>query len=257
MTYELSGISLGYKDKIVLKDINLNITKGEICIMIGANGCGKSTLLKSMARILQPWTGTVHLNEKDIHSSSTKEIARLLSFMPQSPFAPDDLTVFNLVKQGRYPYQNIFHQWTEEDERIVQSALAITELSDIAQKAFGQLSGGQKQRVWIAMILAQDTDVILLDEPTNHLDIKYRIEILDLLKKLNRDEGRTIILVLHDINLACRYAHNLIALKDGDIFASGKPEDIVKEDLISQVFGIQSKIVPCPVFHSPLCIPYH
>lgn len=256
MNFSAENLTLGYGDYIVLKDINVTIPKNKITILVGSNGCGKSTLLKTMSRLLKPFEGKVVLGEEDIFSKPNKEVAKKLSILTQSPTAPSDLTVFNLVKQGRYPYQSWFNQWSKEDEKIVEYALEKTGISDIKDKKLSDLSGGQKQRAWIAMTLAQQTDIILLDEPTNHLDIKYKIEVLDLLKELNEKENRTIVIVLHDINLACRYADHIIAIKDGKVYGEGKPEEIISEDLIKEVFQINSKIVPCPVFNTPMCITF-
>lgn len=249
-------LTLGYGNYIVLKDINVVIPKNKITILIGSNGCGKSTLLKTMARLLKPINGQVLLWDNNIQTQSNKEIAKKLSILTQSPSAPSDLTVFNVVKQGRYPYQSFFSQWTKEDEKIVDYALEKTGLVEIKHKKLSDLSGGQRQRVWIAMTLAQQTDIILLDEPTNHLDLKYKIEVLDLLKDLNLKENRTIVIVLHDINLACRYADHIIAVKDGKVFDEGCPEDIINETLIKEVFDINSKVINCPVFNTPMCITF-
>lgn len=256
MNFSAENLTLGYGDYIVLKDINVTIPKNKITILVGSNGCGKSTLLKTMSRLLKPFAGKVVLGDEDIFSKPNKEVAKKLSILTQSPTAPSDLTVFNLVKQGRYPYQSWFNQWSKEDEKIVEYALEKTGISDIKDKKLSDLSGGQKQRAWIAMTLAQQTDIILLDEPTNHLDIKYKIEVLDLLKELNEKENRTIVIVLHDINLACRYADHIIAIKDGKVYGEGKPEEIISEALIKEVFQINSKIVPCPVFNTPMCITF-
>lgn len=256
MNLSTEKLTLGYGNYIVLKDINVIIPKNKITILIGSNGCGKSTLLKTMARLLKPIDGQVLLGDNNILSQSNKEIARKLSILTQSPSAPSDLTVFNVVKQGRYPYQSFFSQWTKEDEKIVDYALEKTGLSEIKHKKLSDLSGGQRQRVWIAMTLAQQTDIILLDEPTNHLDLKYKIEVLDLLKDLNLKENRTIVIVLHDINLACRYADHIIAVKDGKVFDEGCPEDIINETLIKEVFDINSKVINCPVFNTPMCITF-
>ena len=256
MSLESRNLTLGYKGNIILKDINVTIPKGKITILLGSNGCGKSTLLKSMARLLKPIKGEVILNGDDVFTSSSKKIAKELSILPQSPTAPDDLTIFNLVKQGRYPYQTWLNQWSKEDEVAVDNALKNTGIYDIKNKKISDLSGGQKQRAWIALTLAQETNIILLDEPTNHLDIKYKIEVLDLLKDLNKNSNRTIIMVLHDINLACRYADHIVAIKDGQVYNEGSPDKIITERLIKDVFDIDSKIFPCPIFNTPTCITY-
>jgi iron complex transport system ATP-binding protein len=256
MNITTNNLTLGYGDFIVLKDINITIPKNKVTILVGSNGCGKSTLLKTMARLLKPMSGKVVLGDMNIFQRPSKEIAKELAILTQSPDAPSDLTVFNLVKQGRYPYQSWFNQWSKEDENIIEYALEKTGLSDIRDKKLSELSGGQKQRVWIAMTLAQQTDIILLDEPTNHLDIKYKIEVLDLLKHLNQHENRTIVIVLHDINLACRYADHIIAIKDGKVYAEGNPKQVITENLINDVFDINAKIIECPLFKTPLCITY-
>jgi iron complex transport system ATP-binding protein len=256
VSFKTDNLTLGYGEYIVLKDINLSIPKNKITILVGSNGCGKSTLLRTMARLLKPISGSVLLEEDDIIRKSTKEVAKKLSILTQSPTAPGDLTVFNLVKQGRYPYQSWLNQWSKEDEKIVNYALERTGLMEIRDKRISDLSGGQKQRVWIAMTLAQQTEIILLDEPTNHLDIKYKIEVLDLLKRLNEEEKRTIVIVLHDINLACRYADHIIAIKDGEVYGQGAPEQLVTEDFIRNVFDIEAKVMLCPVFNTPMCIVY-
>lgn len=256
MSISADNLTLAYGDYIVLKDINVTIPKNKITILVGSNGCGKSTLLKTMARLLKPAQGKVFLGDSNIFEKSSKEISKELAILTQSPTAPDDLTIFNLVKQGRYPYQTWFKQWSKEDEQIVDYALKKTGLMEIKHKRISDLSGGQKQRVWIAMTLAQETDIILLDEPTNHLDIKYKIEVLDLLKELNVQERRTIVIVLHDINLACRYADNIIALKDGKVYGEGSPKEIITEKLIKDVFSINSMIMECPLFKTPMCITY-
>lgn len=256
MSISTKNLTLAYDDYIVLKDINVTIPKNKITILVGSNGCGKSTLLKTISRLAKPQSGQVLLDDINIFEKSSNEIAKKLAILTQSPSAPSDLTVFNLVKQGRYPYQSFFSQWSKEDEKIVDYALEKTGLSDIKYKKISDLSGGQKQRVWIAMTLAQQTDTILLDEPTNHLDIKYKIEVLDLLKELNKKEQRTIVIVLHDINLACRYADHIIAIKDGKVYDEGDPKKVINEKLIKDVFGINSKIIECPLFRTPMCITY-
>lgn len=256
MSISTKNLTLAYDDYIVLKDINVTIPKNKITILVGSNGCGKSTLLKTISRLAKPQSGQVLLDDINIFEKSSNEIAKKLAILTQAPSAPSDLTVFNLVKQGRYPYQSFFSQWSKEDEKIVDYALEKTGLSDIKHKRISDLSGGQKQRVWIAMTLAQQTDIILLDEPTNHLDIKYKIEVLDLLKELNKKEQRTIVIVLHDINLACRYADHIIAIKDGKVYDEGDPKKVISEKLIKDVFGINSKIIECPLFKTPMCITY-
>ncbi len=249
-------LTLSYGDTIIIKELNLTIPKGEITIFIGGNGCGKSTLLRSIARLLKPEEGMVLLDGKNIAKLPTKEVAKKLSILPQAPDSPEGLSVLQLVKQGRYPYQNWVKQWTKEDEWHVMNALASTSLIEFKDKAIDELSGGQRQRAWIAMTLAQNTDIILLDEPTTYLDMAHQIDILDLLYDLNEKEKRTIVMVLHDINLACRYAHNLVAIRNQQIIAQGKPNDIVNAKLVQQVFDMQCVVTVDPIVGTPLCIPY-
>ena len=250
------NLTLSYDQKIILKDINVEIPKGKITVLIGANGSGKSTLLKSMSRLLSPKEGHVYLNSKDIHSMHAKELAKSLSFLPQSASAPGDLSIYDLVKQGRYPYHGLMSTWTEADKKIVDSSLEKMGLLEIKNEKLDNLSGGQKQRAWIALSLVQDTDIILLDEPTNHLDIKYQLEILELLKFLNKTSERTIVLVLHDINHALKYGDNIIALLHGNIYVQGDKNEIVNEALINTIFDINCKLISSPVESSLLCIPY-
>lgn len=250
------NLSLGYGDTLIIDDLNLEIPKGEITVFIGANGCGKSTLLRSVARLLKPKTGGIMLNGKDITKMATKDVAKKLAILPQSPVSPEGLTVYQLVKQGRYPYQSWLKQWSKEDEKMVQRAIEATRLTELKDRPVVELSGGQKQRAWIAMTLAQNTDVILLDEPTTYLDMTHQIEILDLLFELNEKENRTIVMVLHDLNLACRYAHNLVAIKDGTVYTQGKPEHVISCETVKQVFDMECQISTDPIFGTPFCIPY-
>jgi iron complex transport system ATP-binding protein len=249
-------LTLSYGDSIIIKELDIEIPKGEITVFIGGNGCGKSTLLRSIARLLKPQAGSILLEGEAISKLSTKEIARKMAILPQSPAAPEGLTVLQLVKQGRYPYQSWLKQWSVEDEEKVTNALAATGIDHLKDRTVDSLSGGQRQRAWIAMTLAQDTDIILLDEPTTYLDMTHQIEILDLLYELNEKEGRTILMVLHDLNLACRYAHNIVAIKDQKIFAQGKPEVVINCGLVKNVFGMECEVTVDPLFGTPLCIPY-
>jgi iron complex transport system ATP-binding protein len=253
---ETKNLTLSYGDTIIIDELDLKIPKGEITVFIGGNGCGKSTLLRSIARLLKPKAGAVLLEGNAIARMSTKDVAKQMAILPQSPVAPEGLTVLQLVKQGRYPYQTWLKQWTEEDEKKVNNALAATGIENLKDRPVDSLSGGQRQRAWIAMTLAQDTDIILLDEPTTYLDMTHQIEILDLLFELNEKEKRTIVMVLHDLNLACRYAHNLVAIKEGKIFAQGKPEYVINSHLVKKVFGMECEITIDPLFGTPLCIPY-
>nr|WP_309248925.1 ABC transporter ATP-binding protein [Paenibacillus sp. MZ04-78.2] len=254
-TLETKELHLTYGGKSVIEGLNLSIPKGKITVFIGANGCGKSTLLRSMARLLKPAKGEIILDGKQIAGIPTKDIAKRLSILPQGPIAPEGLTVFQLVKQGRYPYQHWLKQWSEDDERYVQDALRVTKTAELADMAVDALSGGQRQRAWIAMTLAQGTQTILLDEPTTYLDMAHQVDILDLLFELNEKEQRTIVMVLHDLNLACRYAHHLIAVKDKTVYAQGKPEDVINSELVRHVFGMECEVLSDPFFSTPLCIP--
>ncbi|MEK5135503.1 ABC transporter ATP-binding protein [Bacillus sp. FSL W8-0645] len=250
------GLSLGYGETMIIDELNVSIPKGEITVFIGSNGCGKSTLLRSLARLMKPMGGSVLLEGHSIAKLPTKEVAKQLAILPQGPEAPEGLTVHQLVKQGRYPYQNWLKQWSKQDEEAVNRALKSTKMEDLADRTVDSLSGGQRQRAWIAMTLAQETDIILLDEPTTYLDMTHQIEILDLLFDLNEKEQRTIVMVLHDLNLACRYAHHLVAIKDKTIFAEGRPETVINCDLVKNVFDMNCQVTTDPLFGTPLCIPH-
>lgn len=252
---ETKNLSLAYdKDKII-DNLNLEIPEGEITIFIGGNGSGKSTLLNSMARLLKPVEGSVELKGEDINQLSTKEVAKKLAFLPQSSTIPEGITVRKLVEQGRYPYQKWYQTSSSEDQKIVEKVLKDTGLLELADRDLSSLSGGQRQRAWLAMVLAQDTEIILLDEPTTYLDLSHQVDLLDLLYELNQKDQRTIIMVLHDLNLACRYADHIVAVKDKGVFAQGKPEEVIDEEVIKEVFDLNCQIVSDPVFGTPLCIP--
>lgn len=247
-------LALAYDGANVIHDLNVTIPAKQITALVGPNGCGKSTLLRGLSRLLKPRTGAVFLDGKAIHQIPTKQLATQIGVLPQSPVAPDGLTVHELVSQGRYPHQSWFQQWSEEDEHITNEALRITNMADLAERPLDTLSGGQRQRAWIAMALAQETDILLLDEPTTFLDLAYQIEVLDLLRELN-EEGRTIVMVLHDLNQACRYADYLVAMRDGTIMAEGLPKDVMTEATVLKVFGLESRIVLDPITETPMCIP--
>ncbi|QDX32009.1 ABC transporter ATP-binding protein [Dickeya poaceiphila] len=250
------ALTLGYANQTIIDNLDIQLPKGRVSVLIGSNGCGKSTLLKSFARLLKPLSGTVILNGEDIHRKSTAEVARELAILPQMPDAPEGITVKQLVSLGRYPYQNWLQQWSQEDERMVNLALVQTGTDMLADRPVDALSGGQRQRVWIAMTLAQDTEVVLLDEPTTFLDLAHQIEVLDLLRELNRQHGKTIIMVLHDLNLACRYADHMVAVHNRTAFAQGSPASILDEALVKTVFNLDCRIISDPFFHTPLCIPF-
>ncbi|WP_308637185.1 ABC transporter ATP-binding protein [Paenibacillus silvisoli] len=253
---EANQLTLSYGKKPIFSNLGLAIPDGKITVFIGSNGCGKSTLLRSLARLMKPQEGSIVLDGSDIAKLSSKEVAKRLAILPQGPTAPEGLTVLQLVKQGRYPYQSFLQQWSAEDERMVKKALQATHMEEFSSRTVDSLSGGQRQRAWIAMTLAQNTGTILLDEPTTYLDMTHQIEILDLLFHLNEQESRTIVMVLHDINLACRYAHHIVAVKEGQIYAEGAPEQIVGEKLIRDVFQMECQIANDPIFGTPMCIPY-
>ncbi|WP_201714196.1 ABC transporter ATP-binding protein [Rossellomorea arthrocnemi] len=253
---QTKDLTLSYGERTIIDELNIDIPQGEISVFIGGNGCGKSTLLRSIARLLKPKQGSVLLDGEAISRLSTKEVARKMAILPQSPTAPEGLTVLQLVKQGRYPHQTWLKQWSKEDEEIVQDALKATKMEELQHRKVDELSGGQRQRAWIALTLAQDTDIILLDEPTTYLDMTHQIEILDLLFELNEKEQRTIVMVLHDLNLACRYAHNIVAIRDKQIYAQGKPEEVISCELVKNVFDMDCQVSRDPLFGTPLCIPF-
>ena len=251
-----NDLSIGYTDNLLFENLNLSIPRGEISVFVGSNGCGKSTLLRSIARLLKPQEGSILLEGKEVHSMSSREVAKKMGILPQSPVSPEGLTVHDLVKQGRYPHQSWLKRWTEEDTEKVEAAMKATRVDQFRDKPVDELSGGQRQRAWIAMTLAQDTEIILLDEPTTYLDMTHQIEILDLLFELNETQGRTIIMVLHDLNLASRYAHNIIAIKDGEVFGQGTPENVINCDLVRSVFGMECQVSKDPLFGTPHCVPF-
>ncbi|MBK3542560.1 ABC transporter ATP-binding protein [Streptomyces sp. MBT60] len=249
------GLTLGYGDRTVVDSLDLAVPPGRITVIVGANACGKSTLLRSMSRLLAPRAGRVVLDGKEVHRLPAKELARTLGLLPQSPVAPEGITVSDLVGRGRHPHQGIFSRWNEKDDAAVAAALEATHTEPLAERAVDELSGGQRQRVWIAMALAQQTDLLLLDEPTTFLDASHQIEVLDLLTDLNRSRGTTIVMVLHDLNLAARYADHLIALADGSLHASGTPAEVLTEETVRAVFDLDSRIIDDPVSGRPLMLP--
>lgn len=249
-------LTLGYQRQVIIDALDLQLPAGKVSVLIGSNGCGKSTLLKSLARLLKPQQGSVILNGVDIQRRSTASVARELAILPQMPSAPEGISVRQLVALGRYPYQNWMQQWSAEDEAMVERALLQTGVQALADRPVDALSGGQRQRVWIAMTLAQDTDILLLDEPTTFLDLAHQIDVLDLLRDLNRQANKTIVMVLHDLNLACRYADHMVAVHQRTAFAQGRPADILSEEVVKEVFGLNCRIITDPFFGTPLCIPF-
>ena len=248
-------LTLSYGDRTIVERLDLVIPPGRITAIVGANGCGKSTLLRALARLISPREGHVVLDGKALHGRPTKEIARTLGLLPQSPIAPEGIAVADLVGRGRHPHQKLLARWSAHDYEAVAGALAATGIEDLADRSVDELSGGQRQRAWIAMALAQETDILLLDEPTTFLDVAHQVEVLDLLTDLNRERGTTIVMVLHDMNLAARYADHLFALRDGRIVASGAPGDVMTSDLIRDVFDLDALVVPDPVSGSPIVLP--
>lgn len=252
---EAQNLSLAYENTSIIRNLNITIPAQKTTVLVGANGCGKSTLLRGLARLLKPKVGKVYLDGKAISQLKAKTLAKKLGMLPQSPIAPEGLTVRDLVAMGRYPYQSWLQQWSIEDEAKVAEALEITTTTELADRPLDSLSGGQKQRAWIAMILAQDTDILLLDEPTTFLDLSHQVELLDLLDELQENKGKTIVMVLHDLNLACRYGDFLVAVQQGKVYAMGTPERVMTEEMLRDVFNLESRIVLDPLANTPMCIP--
>ena len=249
------GVVLGYRDRVVVDVVDVAISPGQVTVVVGANASGKSTLLRGLARLLPPRGGTVLLDGRDVHRLPTREVALRLGLLPQSPLAPEGLTAGDLVARGRSPHQRWWQQWSAEDERAVQEAMAATSTAELANRPVDELSGGQRQRVWLAMALAQETEVLLLDEPTTFLDLAHQVEVLELVAELNATRGRTVVMVLHDLNHAARYASHVLAMKDGTVVAAGPPEQVVTQELVRDVFGLDCVVVPCPVSGRPLVVP--
>jgi iron complex transport system ATP-binding protein len=248
-------LSVGYGNRLVIEELDLELPAGAFTVIIGPNACGKSTLLRTMARLLAPRGGAALIDGADLHAQPTRELARRISVLPQSPVTPEGVTVADLVARGRQPYQRWFRQWSTQDSAAVERALALTGLADLRDQSVEALSGGQRQRVWIAMTLAQDTDALLLDEPTTYLDLAHQVEVLDLLRRLNRDGGRTVIAVLHDLNQACRYADHLVVMKAGRVVDQGPPDKVMSAECLADVFGLGGVVVPCPVTGAPMVVP--
>jgi iron complex transport system ATP-binding protein len=254
-TLSAEALTLAYDERTVVDKLSLELPAGKVTVIVGANACGKSTLLRGLARLLKPVTGSVILNGTDIHAQSTKAVARVLGLLPQTPVAPDGISVADLVGRGRYPHQGWFRQWTPEDDDAVTAALEATDTLALADRNVDELSGGQRQRAWIAMALAQQTGILLLDEPTTFLDVTHQVEVLDLITDLNRRSGTTVVMVLHDLNLAARYADHLVAMRDGRIVAQGPPSDVVTEQTVSGVFNLECRVIEDPVSHTPMVVP--
>ncbi|TYB39540.1 ABC transporter ATP-binding protein [Micromonospora sp. AP08] len=249
------ALTLGYDRRTVAEDLTVAVPDGSFTVIIGPNACGKSTLLRALARLLRPARGTVLLDGADIHRRPARQVARTLGLLPQSAVAPDGLTVSELVSRGRYPHQGLLRQWSREDERVVDRAMADTGVAELADRPVDELSGGQRQRVWIAMALAQQTPLLLLDEPTTYLDIAHQVEVLDLCARLHEEQGRTLVAVLHDLHQAARYATHLVAMRDGRVVAAGDPRRIVTTELVEEVFGLPCRIIEDPETGTPLVLP--
>ncbi|WYY09632.1 ABC transporter ATP-binding protein [Gordonia hydrophobica] len=248
-------LSVGYDGTTIIADLDVELPTGRVTTIVGPNGCGKSTLLRTLSRLLTPSTGRVLLDGADIADSKPKHVARTLGLLPQNPVAPDGLTVSDLVSRGRHPHQSWYRQWSSEDEKAVAQAMELTSTTELADRAVDSLSGGQQQRVWIAMTLAQQTDLILLDEPTTYLDLAHAVDVLDLVDELRTEHGKTVVMVLHDLNLAARYSDALIVMRDGRIVAEGTPADVLTPDLLQASFGLASQIVTDPISGTPMVVP--
>ena len=248
-------LTLAYGKKIIAESLNVTIPDGHFTAIIGPNGCGKSTLLRTLSRLMTPTHGHVYLDGEEIQHYASKEVARRIGLLAQNATTPGDISVQELVARGRYPHQPLFSRWRQEDEDAVQNAMLATGIVNLANQSVDTLSGGQRQRVWIAMVLAQDTSIMLLDEPTTWLDISHQIDLLELLSELNRERGFTLAAVLHELNQACRYATHLIAMRDGKIVAEGAPREIVTPEFIEAVYGLRCMIIEDPVAHTPLVVP--
>lgn len=249
------ALTLGYGDRPVVSGLDVAVPDGAVSVVVGANACGKSTLLRGLARLLRPTAGSVLLDGAAIHTLPTRQVARTLGLLPQSPTAPEGVLVADLVGRGRHPHHGPFTRWSTVDDAAVAEALELTGTLGLAGRVVDELSGGQRQRVWIAMALAQETDLLLLDEPTTYLDVAHQVEMLDLLLDLNRRRGTTVVMVLHDLNLAARYADHLVALREGSVVATGSPREVVTEELVREVFGLDCRVIDDPVSHTPLVVP--
>jgi len=249
------GLSVGYDDRVVIEGLDVEIPDAAVTTIIGPNGCGKSTLLRAMSRLLSPREGVVLLDGADINHTKPKEVARKLGILPQNPVAPEGLTVADLVGRGRFPHQKWYQQASPDDEAAVAAALEMTGTTELADRHIDALSGGQRQRVWIAMTLAQGTDLLLLDEPTTYLDLAHSVEVLDLVYSLRTEHDKTVVMVLHDLNLAARYSDSLFVMTSGRIVAQGSPDEVITEELLDEAFGLTARVIPDPVYGDPLIVP--
>ncbi|MYR08351.1 ATP-binding cassette domain-containing protein [Gordonia sp. SID5947] len=250
-----SGLQVGYDDRVIISDLDIAIPDQEITTIIGPNGCGKSTLLRALSRLLPPRSGTVYLDDEDINRMRPRDVARRLGLLPQNPVAPEGLTVEDLIARGRHPHQRWYQQASAADEAAVALAMEQTATTELADRPVDALSGGQRQRVWIALTLAQETDLLLLDEPTTYLDLAHSVEILDLVHTLRTEHGKTVVMVLHDLNLAARYSDSLFVMRAGEFVAHGRPDEVITADLLHAAFGLQSHVMADPVFGAPMIVP--
>ncbi|WP_371377879.1 ABC transporter ATP-binding protein [Sporomusa aerivorans] len=254
--FEVRHLDIAYDERLIVKDLNIHIPMGKITVLVGANGSGKSTILKAMARLVKPKGGGVFLDGESIHHKSTREVARQLAILPQNPSSPEGMTVYELVSYGRFSSQTGFGSLTPDDRQIIAWAIEVTGIAAFCELPLNQLSGGQRQRAWIAMALAQQTDILFLDEPTTFLDMAHQLEVLQLLYRLNRKEKRTIVMVVHDLNHAARYADHLIAVRQGKVLQQGAPRQVMTPEVLREIFGVEADIFPDPRTGIPLCIPY-
>ncbi|PJI93297.1 ABC transporter ATP-binding protein [Luteimicrobium subarcticum] len=255
-TLEARDLTLAYDGRVVVDGLGIAVEPGAVTSIVGPNACGKSTLLRGLSRLLAPQSGAVLLDGQDVATLGTRRVATVLGLLPQTPTAPDGITVADLVGRGRYPHQGWLRRWTTEDDEAVAEAMEATSVAELATRPLAELSGGQRQRVWIAMALAQRTDLLLLDEPTTFLDVAHQIEVLELLSDLNRDRGTTIVMVLHDLNLAVRYSDRLVAMRDGRVVAAGEPDAVVTAELVEEVFGIGALVTTDPVTGDRMVVPH-
>ncbi|MQW77749.1 ATP-binding cassette domain-containing protein [Nocardioides sp. dk4132] len=249
------GVHLAYDQRTVVHGVDLAVPSGQVTVIVGANGCGKSTLLRGLGRILRPTAGTVELDGTDLQRLRPRDVAAVLGLLPQQPIAPEGITVSDLVARGRHPHQGAFRRWSSTDADAVAAALALTDTHELAGRRVEELSGGQRQRVWVAMMLAQDPRIMLLDEPTTYLDIAHQVDLLDLLAELNATRGTTVVMVLHDLNLAARYAHHLVVMADGRLLREGPPAEVLDVDCVRDAFGLESRVIADPVTGCPLVVP--
>lgn len=248
-------LHIGYENRTIVENLNLAIPIGKMTALIGANGSGKSTILKTMARIMAPQSGHVLLDGKSIHRLPTRDVAKRLAVLPQMPVAPDGLTVAELVSYGRFPHRRGLASLTREDREAIDWALRVTGMTAFAHRPVDSLSGGQRQKAWIAMALAQQTPILFLDEPTTYLDVACQLEVLQLLRKLNEKENRTVVMVVHDLNHAARFAHHLVAIRAGKVVREGTPEEVMTPEVLKEVFGIEAVILRDPQTGAPVCLP--